>query len=429
MDVLKTIYKAVEEISHEEVMDLMKILIDIDTTVPPGNTYREYVDTISPYFEELGYDLEEVLVPDKLVKKIQESLEGPRVNLIASKNFGQDRNVSFYGHMDIVPATSDGQIKWKFPPFQATMIKSGKIFGRGTADMKGAMVGLIIALQIIENLNLSPKYNIHVLNCTDEELGRHPGIAYLAEKGYIKGSIFCMDSGIEPIIRIGFHGVVNLIVETFGRSCHSGLNYLGINALEQTIPILVELMDLKKKVEKRESINIPMEGRPDSDKQWNMTPMFNIDIIKSGNKTNIIPDYCKFAINRRIIPEENFEDVIREIERAIERGREKSKLLDLRITYTYDYPALKIDPKGVAVTRMKEVIKLVQNVAEENIKYLGEGGSTDMGLVSQILNTRDIIMHGPSYSASNPHGVNEVIRMSDLKTFIKELLVFLCYDF
>ena len=425
---LEKIYTAVDDLSRDEVMELMKALINVDTTVPPANTYREYVDTISPYFKKLGFDLEEVEVPEDLVKQIPYPLEGPRINLVATKNYGQEKDVSFYGHMDVVPAPNDGEQKWRFPPFEATIIKSGKIYGRGTSDMKGAMACLILALEIIEKLGITPKYNISVLNCTDEEVGIWPGVRYLAEKGYVKGTMFCMEGVINPIIPIGTAGALNVKVRSIGKSCHSGMNFMGINALEETIPILNELMELKRIVEARESKDIPGFPRFGTGEKRNMTPMFNLDIIQSGTKTNIVPDLCELTINRRVIPDENIDDVIKEIADAIERGKAKSKLLDVQTKFIYDYPPMTADPNAPDISRMKKVMMEVQNVPEEKITIIGASGSTDMGYVSEILDTDDIIFHGVGDAGSNDHGVNEYIKLKQVKTYIKELIVFLCAD-
>lgn len=425
---LEQIYNVVDNLDREKVMSVMRTFINIDTSVPPGKTYRQYVDALIPFFRNLGYSLEEVVVPEELVKQIPYPLEGPRVNLVATKNFGRDKDVSFYGHMDVVPAPNDGEKKWRFPPFEATMINSGKIYGRGTSDMKGAMVCLILALQIIEELKLTPKYNINVMNCTDEEIGVWPGIRYLADEGYVKGTVFCMEGVINPIIPIGTAGALNVIVESFGRSCHSGMNFLGINALEETIPILLELMKLKKIVEARESKNIPGFPRFGTGESRNMTPMFNLDIIHSGTKTNIVPGLCTLTINRRVIPDENIENVKKEISEAIERGKVKSKLLNVKTTFIYNYPPMVADINAPDITRMKKIMMEVQKVSENKIMAIGLAGSSDMGYVSEILNTKDIIFHGVGNAGSGNHAVNENIRFKEVKTYIKELVVFLCLD-
>ncbi|MFX1411306.1 MAG: M20 family metallopeptidase, partial [Promethearchaeota archaeon] len=395
-------------------------------SVPPGKSYREYVDAISPYFRELGFLLEEVIIPEELIKQIPYPLEGSRINLVATKDYNQKNVITFYGHMDVVPAVNKGKKKWRYPPFEATLTKSGRIYGRGTADMKGSMVGLILALQLMNKLNLLPKYNIRILNCTDEEIGVYPGVRYLAKKGYIHGTMFCMDGVIIPLIPIGTAGDLNIVIETVGKSCHSGRSFLGINALEEMIPILNELMKLKEVVEKRKSIDIPGDPRDITSK--NLRPMFSLVIIKSGEKENIIPGYCQLIINRRIIPNENYEEVKQELLKAIEKAKTQSKALQVNTIFKYDNPPLKINPDAPAIKRWKKVISLVENIKEDNIQMIGSAESTDMGYIAQILNIDDIIITGIESPISNTHGINEFVRLRDIKTLIKEIIVFLCAD-
>ncbi|UCC20388.1 MAG: ArgE/DapE family deacylase [Promethearchaeota archaeon] len=421
------INKAVENLDIEHIMNLMRSLIRIDTSVPPGSSYREYVDTISPYFGELGFSIEQVIIPEEIIKNMPYPLEGPRINLVATKDYDRNKYITFYGHMDVVPAINNGKKKWRFPPFEATLTKNGRIYGRGTADMKGSMVCLILAMQLINKLNFIPKYNIRILNCTDEEVGMNPGVRYLAEKGYIKGTMFCMDGVIIPLIPIGTAGDLNIVIETIGKSCHSGRNFLGINALEELIPILNELIKLKKKVEKRRSKDIPGDPRDVTGK--NLRPMFSLVIIKSGEKENIIPGHCQLIINRRIIPDENYEHVKQEILEAIEKGKSLSKALQVNTTFNYDTPPLKVNPHAPAIKRWKKTIALVENIDEDNIQVIGSSESTDMGFIAQNLNIDDIIITGVESAISNTHGINEFVRLRDIKTLIKEIIVFLCYDF
>jgi len=425
---LKEIYEEVDNLSKKKVMELMSTLINIDTSVPPGKNYREYVNSVIPYFKDLEYELTEVTLPEDLIEQIPFPLEGPRVNLVAKKNYNQEKEVTFYSHIDVVPVPEEDIENWRFPPFEATMVKSGKIFGRGIADMKGTLVCLIIALQIIQKLNLIPKFNVNVLTCTDEELGVYPGVRYLAERGYVKGTIFCMEGVINPFLPVGLAGCLDIEIEITGKSAPAGRNFMGINALEEAIPILVELKKLKKKVEKRESKVIPGFPEFGTGKKRNLTPAFNLDVIRAGIKANIVPDLCTLKIDRRIIPEENYVDVKLEILNAVERGKEKSKAVDVKVFFIYTYPPTKVNPNAFGVKRFKKTLSLVQNIPEEKIIHVGDAGASDMGFVSQILNTQDIIIHNVANVGSNFHGVNENIKLKDIKTFIKEIIVFLCAD-
>ncbi len=64
----------------------------------------------------------------------------------------------------------------------------------------------------------------------------------------------------------------------------------------------------------------------------------------------------------------------------------------------------------------------------DQIRNIGASGSTDMGFVSEILGIDDFIFHGLGTTGSNDHAVNENVRLKEVLTYIKELIVFLCYD-
>ncbi|MFX0134801.1 MAG: M20 family metallopeptidase [Candidatus Hodarchaeota archaeon] len=420
------IFEEVDKIEDAKVISLMNELISINTSVPPGKNYDIFVDTLVPYFKNLGFSLEKVIVPPSKIKEIPLPLEGERVNLVAYKDLGKNKDLNFYAHMDVVPI--EDEKKWKHNPFSATITKRGKIYGRGTSDMKGTIVCLILALEIMKKLNLESKYNIKALICTDEEIGIQPGVRYLAENGYIKenSEFFCMEGAQENVIVVGSAGDMDVEVESIGISCHSGMNFLGINAIEQTIPILNELMKLKKIVEKRQSKDIRGIPRQDDPSRRMMSPMFNIDIIRGGTKSNIVPEKCTFVINRRYIPDENFEDVKKETLEALEKGKSQSSLKDLKIEVFNIYPPLKSDLNSAIIEKMKKIICRVHNIQPEKLANLGISGSTDMGFVNQV--TQNIIMRGVASIQSNSHGVNESIRMKDVKSFIKEIILYLCVD-
>ena len=428
MNHLESLFEEVEKIDNQTIMHLIDKLCRINTTNPPGNTYREYVDSLRPFFAKLGYNQEEIIIPEELLNQIPYPISGPRINLVASRNFGQPDTISFFGHMDVVSAADQGEERWKFPPFLPTL-KAGKIFGRGVADNKGAMVCLILALQIINKLNIIPKYNINVLNCTDEELGFYPGARYLAEKGYAKGVIYCMDYFVEPVLLLGSAGNLDVEIETIGRSAHSGLSFMGVNALEAMVPILDELLELKKLIESRESKDIPGFPDPKTAQKKNMIPLLNLDMINAGQAPNIVPGSCRLIINRRIIPDEKYKDVKNELMATIEKGKSRSSALEVKVRFDYSYPPLKVDVNSPEIKRIKKVIMKIHNIPEEKIRMQGMAITFDVGFVAQVLNTQNIIIRGVTYGGSNTHGVNEHIRIKDMKKFIKEILAFLCGDF
>ena len=419
---VEDVFKAVEQ-KRDRIITLLRDLIKIPTVVPPGNNYADLVDFVEPLFKNLGFTNERVIVPDEHIKAIPYPLEGPRINLVATREHGKKEAVTIYAHMDVVPIEEP----WTKDPF-AGIVENGKLYGRGACDMKSGIAGMLVAFEVMNELNLIPHFNLICTLCTDEEIGVYPGIYHLAKEGYVKGHILNTELGTQlPIIMAGVAGMVDVTIRTKGRSCHSGMNFLGINAVEEMVPILVELLKLKKEVEKRES-KVPLIpalrslGAP-SDQ---MTPMFNLDIIRGGNKANIVPSECELLINRRYIPEEHYEDIVEEIRAAIERGKANSKALDVEVTFTHANYPFKADTENQYSQKMRAALKAVHGYQDSDFVYGGASGSTDMGFVAHALNTDKFIGVGAiTLDNISAHQPDEWVRIDDLLNMTKQLVHYL----
>lgn len=404
---------------EERILELYKTLIGVDTTVPPGKNYDTLLDLIEPEFQRLGFTTERVTIPDDLVATIPLPLEGPRQNLVATRSHGKEP-VTIYAHMDVVPIEEG----WDHDPFGAEYV-DGKIFGRGTADMKGAIASVLVAVETMDALGIEPEHDLIVCLCTDEEIGGYPGIWHLAKEGYVKGHMLCLEGSQDPRIGLASAGSMDVTITTIGESCHSGMNFIGTNSIDGMIPILNELYALKQVVEKREEPGIPGPAHPKAPSKF-MTPMFNLSIINAGVKSNIVPATCSVLINRRFIPSETADDVENEIREAVERGLEKSVALDARVDVFRTYPAMKKEV-GPNTLKMKEALKLVHGYSDHDFVMTGGSGSTDMANVQQELGWNDIPFGGPGRMDSRAHGANEFVRMDDVKAHIKTLIHYLAF--
>lgn len=200
---------------------------------------------------------------------------------------------------------------------------------------------------------------------------------------------------------------------------------MGVNAIEEMIPILNELIKLKAEVEIRES-EIPTVpvfkslGAP----SIQMTPMFNLDIIRGGTKANIVPSECEIVINRRYIPEE----ALREIEEAVKRGQAKSKALSVEIKTDHDYPPFKTNLESPHLRKIAESLKAVHGFKDSDIMYAGMSGSMDMGYVYEVIDSIDIIGIGaPTLDNMQVHGVDESVSISSLLNMTKQLVHYLAF--
>ena len=240
-------FSAVEK-NEEYIVELLRKLIAVDTSVPPGENYEKLIEILEPEFETFGFTNERVVMPGDKVAQMPWDLSGPRTNLVSTLKVGDKPLASAYSHMDVVPILDQ---EWSQDPFGGAIV-DGKLYGRGTVDMKYAFACFLGAMKVITEMGLEPNYSLNFLSCTDEELGVYPGARYLAEEGYFSPHLLWLELGaMEPIITIGAAGSIRIDVTAVGKSCHSGMNYLGINAIEELIPVLNELIALKQEAEKR----------------------------------------------------------------------------------------------------------------------------------------------------------------------------------
>jgi len=234
--------KAVES-KEKYLIDCLKELVRIPTFVPPGENYGKIVDWLIPLFEGLGFECERVEMPEDVYEARQKSAElsGERVNLLATKDFGAKESVDIYTHLDVVPA-GEG---WSTSPFEP-VIRDGRIYGRGVADSKGSVASLLTALSVMKEQGLKSKYNLRVALTTDEEIGLYSGLCFFADEGLLRSNyLLCMDGDNEGIC-VATDGVMNWEIKVYGKSCHSSIPFLGVNAIEKAMLVIEELGELKR---------------------------------------------------------------------------------------------------------------------------------------------------------------------------------------
>ena len=121
------------EKEEDYIVDILRKIIAVDTSVPPGKNYSKLIDIVEPEFQKFNFETQRVVVPEEKVAQIPYELSGERCNLVASMKNGKPK-ASAYAHMDVVPVDEP----WAVVPV-AGSVKDGKLYGRGTVDMKGSI--------------------------------------------------------------------------------------------------------------------------------------------------------------------------------------------------------------------------------------------------------------------------------------------------
>jgi succinyl-diaminopimelate desuccinylase len=378
-------------------VDVLEQLISIDTTVPPGLNYERAVDYLQPLFGELNFETVKVFIPPEHA----DGREG-RVNLVCHRRALNKRRVIFYGHIDVVPAEG-----WNaFSP----RLEDGKIYGRGAADMKGSIVALLLALELMKGEPL--KYDVSVMITTDEESEQTSQLRYLAQYLQpVSGAYFFNLDSNSRYVSITSLGAIQMDVKVKGKSVHSALSHLGENAVERANLLVNALMDLKKKVVKKESA-IPVHPETGITR---MVPRLNINMIKGGLKSNIVPDECLITIDRRLIPEENAEQARNELLDTL------SSVPEVRWELEHEMLLPPVPPCEDSL--VDELVVIIKEVTGQGGKY-GMMGSGGLPQVVAEWGGKEFGL-GVIRPECNIHGKEEFVYQKDIEDLAKIIARFL----
>jgi len=182
--------------------------------------------------------------------------------------------------------------------------------------------------------------------------------------------------------------------------------------------VIQELGALKKKIEQRES-KVPCS--PDITEltgQRHIKPVFNVTMINGGVKENLIPPRCTLRGDRRYIPEEAIEDVIKEFEDAVETIKAKQGT-DLELEIKPGYPPMFTDPDNKWVRRVKDAASAAFGVPKG---IIGVQGGLDVAYVVQRTKQPACAFGVGRSTESNAHGSDENVRIHDLSAYVKFLV-------
>ncbi|MHA1910955.1 MAG: YgeY family selenium metabolism-linked hydrolase [Candidatus Kariarchaeaceae archaeon] len=210
---------------------------------------------------------------------------------------GEDssRKILYNGHMDTVDV---GLIKnWKFDPYGG-IIDDGKLYGRGSTDMKTAIATQIFALGAILKANQKPKYDNYVVGITHEETREGETMRHVVEESKIVPDLVILGEATERTLKIGHRGRAELQIVTYGKTSHGSMPHLGHNAV----------YDMSKIVNGLETFNEQLNAH-----EFVGKGTVTLMDIYSEPGANVVPDLCVATLDRRIIPGETADDLLTEL--------------------------------------------------------------------------------------------------------------------
>src|ERR1700676_2635568 len=220
----------------DEAIAFLQGMIRIPTINQPGNAYPTCAQYIGERLQNLGYAVEYLPLTPAEIAELAPYGEGlPRTNVIGRLPGAQTSPVlHLNGHMDVVPVGPG----WSTDPFGGE-VRNGRIFGRGTSDMKGGLAAQVYAIEAIRRAGFHLHGTVEQSGVVDEEStgNRNAGMGFLVERGYIAREHTDYVVITEPLnvdnICLGHRGAIWGEITTLGTPSHGSTPERGINAVEQ----------------------------------------------------------------------------------------------------------------------------------------------------------------------------------------------------
>jgi succinyl-diaminopimelate desuccinylase len=335
---------------------LLKELVSIDSCDPPG---REI---------EVAELVANVLRKNHVDATLDE-FEPGRANVVARiKGRTSSTGLAYSAHLDTVPI---GNQPWKYPPLGAVMV-DGRMYGRGSADMKGGLAAMVASALIINNRREKLGGDL-ILAFTAGESSACLGARRLVEQNALNGATAILVS--EPTsLRVvtAEKGAVWLRATANGRTGHvSGAtsnNGVGINAIMPIIEFLTKLR------------NYQFKAAPD---QLLGEPTINVGKIHGGVAANVTPDRCIVDFDLRILPHQLLDPILSDL-RILAGSTIDISIIDVK-------PPVMTDPRHPFVKICAEATKAHIDVPTEP---LGVAYYSDAAVLAPAFNLAMVII-GP----------------------------------
>jgi succinyl-diaminopimelate desuccinylase len=382
---------------RDEILDFTEALVRIPTENPPGTSYLPCVEAIASKLHEIGLDATVLEVPDAGEQMPEAPHHGrkphPRYCLLSFYGEGE-RTLYFHGHYDVVPASSAAQ----FRPY----VKGGKLFGRGSSDMKGGLAAMIYAVKAIKACGVELQGRIGLTIVPDEETGGVLGSRYLVDAGLLgaDGIGMLIPEPTSGVIWNASRGAISLRVTVKGKPAHVCVHYKGLNAFERMLVVAHALLELKTEVESRRT---DFKIEPEAARR---SILLVGGRCEGGTNFNVVPDECSFTVDRRVNPEEDLETEKQRLLTLFDRLRREG--IDLEV---------EILQEGGS-TGFSEDDPVARVLAESVGAITGKAASFEM--CPGFLETRFYAQQGvPGYAygpglLSVSHGPNEFVRLKDV---------------
>lgn len=279
-----TVTAALQAINDDELIQLTRDLIRIDSVNPPGNE-QAVAEMLASRARDWGLEAE-----------IRTVAAGRPNVLVRIPGAGQAPTLLYLGHLDTVPP---GEVPWVYPPLSAELAE-GRIWGRGAADMKSGLAAMLVAMAALKRANVSLPGDLVLVAVVGEEVDCAGSKHFLAERGMDNVGWLVISEPTANDFVVAHRGALWVEATTYGKTAHGSMPHLGVNAILGMLELVHRLRGWEH----------PWTPHP-----LLAPPTLSVNTIDGGVKTNVIPDTCRATIDMRTLPGQQHPEILESLQR------------------------------------------------------------------------------------------------------------------
>lgn len=366
-----------------EAVRLTQQLVQIPTENPNGSE-RECSTFVENYLKELDN-----------VNVTTQRVEEGRTNVIA-KYKGNPSDlppIVIIAHMDTVPVEG----KWTVDPFGAEIVE-GKLYGRGSCDMKSGLACALIMIKHISENNIPLNRDLYVIACVDEEGPYMKGVNALVDEQIIPNdALIIATEPTNATLSTVHKGTIWYEILVEGKSSHGGNAHLGADAAHAAAEIIVKLKEKVKKLPYDHNIF----GKS----------TISIGTIGGGHKTNMVAGSCRIEVDFRLAPPLTKEEANPIVTSAVEEGCANVKGTQAKVQhYGWERPPIETDLNCPLIAPFE---KAYLKVTGKELEKTGFPAYTDASMIGLRTGNRNILVFGPGH-LDQAHVIDEFVEIAQI---------------
>lgn len=401
--------------NREKAIAFLQKMISIPSVTGDEANIQKF---LADYMGKLGLKVDmwetdwEQLKKHPAYRPVDRGYEG-RPNIVATlKGTGGGRSLLLNGHTDVIPV-GNGE-GWSDDPWSAK-IRDGRIYGRGSADMKSGVASHIMAVECLRAAGMRPKGDVLINIVIDEEVSGHGTLdtvirGYKADAG-ISGET--SDLAVQPacIGRIWWE------IEIHGKPAGIQKRYEGVSGIELGYKIVKAVSDLEAK--RVATVRHPLYPSPID------TIPCMVGSFSAGNYPSAFPTNCLLKGSMATVPGEDHEGVKRSLVEQVARAAAEDPWMKLhppKVRFVgYDAEASEIPRRHPIV---ETLCRNFTEITGREPEISGRQGAADTRFLNRYADTPTVIF-GPG-STSVMHADDEYVAIDDYITAVKVMGLSIC---